>query len=347
MNEALCFEIEARKAEAQSFSIQSIYFGGGTPSLLTRPALAQLLNSIHMHYGVENECEVTLEANPDDITPAQLEMWQETGINRLSIGIQSFHEDDLMWMNRSHSADQAKSCLREVRASGIQNYTIDLMYGLPGSSASKLQDNLDHILSYHVPHFSAYALTAEERTALIHLYKTGNLHPSEDSHTIEQMYQILDFCETAGYEAYEISNFARPGFRSRHNSGYWKRIPYFGFGPSAHSFNGLQRRWNISNNNLYIQQVSSPQSYSEFEILSNTDHFNEYILLNLRRSEGISIKHIQQVFPEFYAQFLKDIQIQILRKDIHFDGASFVLSRQGRAQADRISAELFNVKLKV
>lgn len=346
MNKVLCDEIINRKDEAKNYSIQSIYLGGGTPSLLSGSALEKIISTISAHYQVELNCELTLEANPDDMAPEKLNNWLQLGINRLSIGIQSFHEEDLKWMNRSHSAEQSISCLRAVLASGIQNYTIDLMYGLPGSSAVKLQHNLDQLITYHVPHFSAYALTPEERTALIHLYKTGNLQPPEDIHTIEQMYQILDFCENSGYEAYEISNFAKPGFRSRHNSSYWKGLPYLGFGPSAHSYDGSIRRWNISNNNIYIQQMSSGQSYSEYEILSDTDHFNEYILLNLRRSEGIAIKHIQQVFPEFYAQFLKDIQIQIQRKDIHFDGASYVLSRQGRTQADRISAELFNVKLK-
>ncbi|MBK9107222.1 MAG: radical SAM family heme chaperone HemW [Saprospiraceae bacterium] len=346
MNKAICDEIEIRKVEAKSYSIQSIYLGGGTPSLLSGSALEKIMATIYDHYHVKSDCEITLEANPDDIDPLKLNTWLQLGINRLSIGIQSFHEEDLGWMNRSHTAEQAKACLIEVKSAGYQNFTIDLMYGLPASSKEKLQFNLDQLLTFQVPHFSAYALTPEERTALIHLYKTGNLKPPEDIHTVKQMYQILDFCEGTAYEAYEISNFAKPGFRSRHNSSYWKGLPYLGFGPSAHSYDGVIRRWNIANNNLYIQNISIEQAYSEREVLSDVDHFNEYILLNLRRVEGLNLKHIQLTFAPFYAQFLKDIQVQLDRKDILFDGTSYILSRQGRTQADRISAEMFAVKQK-
>ncbi|MBK8954893.1 MAG: radical SAM family heme chaperone HemW [Saprospiraceae bacterium] len=342
--QALLKEISARAPEALEYGIQSMYLGGGTPSLLSPNIFEKLFETILKYYHLSEDCEITLEANPDDIHTDLLRDWKTCGINRLSIGIQSFHQEDLNWMNRTHTVKQALESLNQVNAANYSNFTLDLMYGLPGSNSEKLKFNLEQIQKSGTPHFSAYALTLEERTALVHLYKKDILQPVEDINTIEQMYQILDFCEASGFEAYEISNFAKPGYRSRHNSSYWQGLPYFGFGPSAHSFDGLCRRWNISNNNAYIQNIQQENSYFESEVLSDTDKYNEYILLNLRKKEGVDFHQIEMKFPQFAERFLKEIKRHLGNGEIHVSANSYILTRKGKSQADRISSELFQLQ---
>lgn len=334
-------EMNERCEEAQNYHIQTIYFGGGTPSLLSAKELHLIFDQLYKLFYIDAQAEISLEANPEDISPEKVLLWKQLGINRLSVGIQSFLQEDLDWMNRVHKAEQSHHSLKTLLNSEINNITIDLMYGLPGSNTHRLQYNLDQIIHYELPHFSAYALTIEERTAIKHWTGTGKIEIPADLNTVDQMYQILDFCDDFGYEAYEISNFAKRGFRSRHNSAYWQRKPYLGFGPSAHSFDGSKRRWNISNNALYIQKLNNGQPYFEIEMLSDINRYNEYVMLNLRRSEGIDLKELKELFPQFIVHFNKEVKKFLATQDLVQNTDHYKFSRKGKVLADQITASLF------
>ncbi len=334
-------EIERRSNEASLFNIQTIYFGGGTPSLLGETELRNLFDTIKANYNIDPNSEITLEANPDDINLDYLKQLQEVGINRLSIGVQSFFDEDLSWMNRAHNSQQSFESIEFVVASGFNNFSIDLMYGLPGSNINTWIKNLKTTLQYNIPHISCYALTIEERTALSHRIKEKTIQIPEDTITIEQMDALLDFCEANQYEAYEISNFAMSGFRSRHNSSYWEGIPYFGFGPAAHSFNKNSRRWNIANNAFYIQAIDNDLPYFESEVLTRANQCNEYLMLQLRRIEGINEQCLENYFAEFALNLISDINKQINKGNILYNNGNYILSRQGKYIADEVSSSLF------
>ncbi len=338
---ALNKELINRREEAQNLLIKTIYFGGGTPSLLEPLELSVLLQTIYTHYQVAQNAEITLEANPDDIQALYLKELQTSGINRLSIGVQSFVDEQLSWMNRSHSASQSFQAIEAALHSGFTNISIDLMYGLPDGDLTNWSSNLDVISKYDIPHISCYSLTIEERTALSHRVLNKTLHLPDDSIVVEQMNMLLDFCEIHDYEAYEISNFAKSGYRSKHNSAYWDGATYFGFGPAAHSFDKTSRRWNIANNALYIQALEHDLPFFETEILSRKNQCNEYIMLQLRRIEGIDINQIRNQFSEFADEINKNIVKHLeLNNLIKFKNYYF-LSRQGKYIADNISADLF------
>jgi oxygen-independent coproporphyrinogen-3 oxidase len=341
--QALTKEIEMRAEEASPLAIQTIYLGGGTPSLMNVVELASLFNVIKSKYQIDPEAEITLEANPDDLTRDYLNQLTDLGINRLSIGVQSFFDADLSWMNRAHVAKQSHESIELTIKSNIKNFSIDLIYGLPGSNPDSWIKNLNIIRDYEVPHLSCYALTIEERTALSHRVKEKSLIIPEDSNTIEQMDALLDFCESNQYEAYEISNFAKEGFRSKHNSSYWKGIPYFGFGPAAHSYNNGIRRWNIANNALYIQTIEQNLPYYETETLSLKNQCNEYLMLQLRRIEGIDESYLLNQYEDYFPEIKSALQKQIDMGNIQIQNSNFILTRQGKHIADEVSAGLFVV----
>ena len=272
--------------------IETIYFGGGTPSILPTDNIESILQVINNKYQVATDVEITLEANPDDIDMMKAIAWKQMGINRFSIGIQSFFEKDLRWMNRAHDSMQSRTCIETIQAAGFSNFSIDLIYGTPGQTLEEWKENLDIAIAYKVPHLSCYALTVEEGTALhhqIHHQKKTAVDTEVQSVCFEILQQKT---AAAGYRHYEISNFAIPGKESKHNSSYWSGAHYLGVGPAAHSFDGEKRRWNVANNIKYMQAIESGMSCAEEEVLSAYDQLNEYIMTSLRMDTGINLKHI-------------------------------------------------------
>lgn len=322
--------------------VETIYFGGGTPSLISKYEVRSTIQELGQLFEVADDAEITLEANPDDITEDKLVGWKEAGINRLSIGIQSFFEEDLQWMNRAHNAQQAQNCIKMAQQQGFTNITIDLIYGTPDLSDEKWKHNVHTALSLNIPHLSCYALTVEPKTALAKMIAT---HQSENIDTDKQASQfslLVAWTEAAGFEQYELSNFARPGFRSRHNSSYWQGKPYLGLGPSAHSFNGTSRQWNIANNALYLKTVEAGLVPFEIEVLTDTQQLNEYIMTSLRTMEGISLKWVETNFGELKAaQLLNAAQKHLAHGHLSFEDDVLQLTIYGKFLADGIAADLF------
>lgn len=317
--------------------IQTIYFGGGTPSLLSNDEINLILKTIAKNFTIDPHAEVSLEANPDDVIAKKLDGWKRSGINRLSLGIQSFFEQDLQWMNRAHNAQQAINALLLAKKY-IDNITIDLIYGTPGLSNLRWKENVDKAITAGVQHLSCYALTVEPKTPLqklIRLQKKAAVNTSQQS---EQFLLLMDWMQQAGYEHYEISNFAKPNYRSRHNSAYWQGKHYIGIGPAAHSYNGHSRYWNIANNQQYIDAISKGNLPFEKEILTPVQKTNEYIMTSLRTIEGLNLEmisdnYLQAIMPiaqKYVAQNL------LIRKN-----HSLQLTREGKLYADGIAADMF------
>jgi oxygen-independent coproporphyrinogen-3 oxidase len=323
--------------------IETIYFGGGTPSLLKTHELDELLTVLHARFSIDTNAEITLEANPDDINQTILKEWMNAGINRLSLGIQSFDDEELKWMNRAHHANQALQSIDDIKEAGIQNFSVDLIFGGPLLSNKMLEKNIGIIAEKNIPHISAYALTVEEKTALHQFIKTKKSPPVNTEKQAEQFLLTMKLLAEAGYEHYEISNYAKHGMRSKHNSSYWKGKPYHGFGPSAHSFNGInKRRWNISNNTIYISQWSEKESSFEEELLSETQQLNEYIMTSLRTMEGIELEKISKSFGKEKAQIiLTEANKYLLTGKITMHSGCIKLTTEGKLFADGISADLF------
>lgn len=287
-------EITTRKGES-SAPLLSIYFGGGTPSLLTVKELSFLLNTIHQNYSVDSNAEITLEANPEDVSKANLKHWQNSGVNRLSIGLQSFKPSDLKWMNRGHSTSQTIKSIEQASTEGFNDISVDLMYGLPNLTLEEWKAHVLHVINPSITHVSAYCLTVEEGTKLSREVKKGRRTVPEDD-VIEQQYKLLvSTLRTAGFEQYEVSNFARNNKYSKHNSAYWKGISYIGVGPSAHSFRLGYRRWNVSNNKAYIASINNKTCFHEEEFLRDVDVWNELFLTGLRTRWGVSKKSVQSL----------------------------------------------------
>jgi oxygen-independent coproporphyrinogen-3 oxidase len=339
---ALATEAEAEKAYLDGETVHTLYFGGGTPSLLSTSELHYLLETLRQHYPVAADAEITLEANPDDVTKEAVQAWKSVGINRLSIGIQSFFEEELRWMNRAHNAAQARACIENSYAAGIDNLSIDLIYGSPLLTDEMWEQNVKTAVDYNIKHLSCYALTVEEKTPLhknISLQKTVDVDSDGQA---KQFLQLMQWLRTAGYEHYEVSNFAKPGFRSRHNSSYWKGTPYLGLGPSAHSFNGKERRWNIANNNVYVKSVNEEKPEREIEVLTPSQQFNETIMISLRTMEGIDLKKIGATFGEKEARRIeKDVEKYITSDLIQLENHHAQLTDEGMLRADGIAADLF------
>lgn len=334
----LLSEIELRRDYLNSEPVETIYFGGGTPSLLDRSEVERLAKALLSTFQVAHDVEITIETNPDDITAEKLKQWKKAGINRLSIGIQSFFQEDLHWMNRGHTAGQAIDSL-ELAITYFDNISIDLIYGSPSLTDENWKHNVDKCVALGIPHLSCYALTVEPKTPLdkmIRNHKTTGVSPERQS---DQFLSLMQWMDQAGYQHYEISNFAKPGFRSRHNSAYWQGKKYIGVGPSAHSFNGSSRQWNVSNNNIYIDSIRKGVLTYEKEILTPTQKLNEYIMTSLRTIEGLDLRQIEK---NGLAQELRNASRKFLERSLMIEEQGHLrLTRQGRLLADGIAAELF------
>ena len=334
---AIIKETEIRKDYLGEEQVDTIYFGGGTPSLLEEEELMQVLYGLQKHFRISSNAEITLEANPDDISATKLKAWKSIGINRLSIGVQSFFDEDLQWMNRAHNATQALENLALAR-NDFENITVDLIYGTPLLTDEKWKSNVERLISMDIPHLSCYALTVEQKTALdimIRQKKIENIDPDKQS---AQFLLLMEWMEENNYEHYEISNFARPGYRSRHNSSYWKGSSYLGLGPSAHSFDKNSRQWNLSNNSIYISSLQKGMIPFEKEVLTRIQQLNEYIMTSLRTMEGL---HLERLVEKDRATIELSSRKYIEQGLMKNENDYLVLTREGKLLADGIAADLF------
>jgi oxygen-independent coproporphyrinogen III oxidase len=326
----------------QGAVVDTIYFGGGTPSLLTITELQLVMEALQNNFTISSSAEITLEANPDDVTDEQLKGWKQLGINRLSIGIQSLFDEDLQWMNRAHTASEAKEVIAKARAAGFENFSIDLIYGTPGLTDERWQYNIEWVMQQDITHISCYALTVEPKTPLEKLIRSHQKQDVNVNQQTQQFLQLMNKMLEAGFEHYEISNFAKPGCRSKHNSSYWHGVPYLGLGPSAHSFNGSSRQWNVSNNQQYIQALANNEILFEKEELTPTQQMNEYIMTSLRLMEGCNLKLVEKKFGAEKKQMLRQeaerfVHLQWMKEE----NEALILTQQGKLFADRIAGELF------
>ena len=339
---ALCKEMALQKEFFGGKNISTIYFGGGTPSLLSVGDCALLINALHQNFRIDTNAEITFEANPDDISAEKLTGWKGLGINRLSMGVQSFFEEELQWMNRAHNSRQAVESL-QLAAAHFKNITIDLIYGSPLLTDEMWEQNVKTAIGYNIPHLSCYALTVEEKTPLHKHIHQKQKPPVDGNQQAHQFLLLMKWLRDAGYEHYEVSNFAKPGFRSRHNSSYWKGANYLGLGPSAHSYDGTCRQWNIANNQQYIQSINKGMVPAEKEILSETDRLNEYIMISVRTKEGLDLEEIQEKWgAEKRIGIEKGLSKQVQQNLVHQRGNRFCLTDEGMLQADGIAARLFS-----
>ena len=343
---ALVKEISLPQDFINTKNIDTVYFGGGTPSLLSETDLEQIFTALKNNFTLANDVEITLEANPDDINKTQLALWKSFGINRLSVGLQSFDEAELKWMNRAHNASQSLQSIDEILAAGFTNFSVDLIYGSPLQTNEILKNNFEIIAQKNIPHISCYALTVENGTILNKQIKAQKSLDVDTEKQAAQFQLLLELMEKHGYEQYEISNFSKPNYRSKHNSSYWQGKPYFGFGPSAHSYDGFaRRRWNVGNNSLYIQALEKNIIPYEEEILTKTQQLNEYIMTAIRTSEGINIKKITSDFgEEISTKIILDAEKYLADEKIIITEKNITLTKKGKFFADGIAAELFSPK---
>lgn len=340
--EAIAREIVLRQSYLPDGDMETIYFGGGTPSLLDEAELGLLLDTIHRQFQVAPNAEITLEANPDDLNAATLDMFAQAGINRLSIGIQSFHEPHLRFMNRAHSAVEAEQCVRLAQDAGIDNISIDLIYAIPSENHGILQRDLSKAFTLGVPHISAYCLTIEPQTAFGSWLKKKKIQPIEEEYAAQQFEILVGSLRENGYEQYEISNFARNGHYSNHNSSYWKQHPYLGVGPSAHSYNGVSREYNISNNAKYLEAIQKGIIPATIETLSPADQTNEYLLTGLRTKWGVELQKLEVLSAGRFASEAGDELERMTRKGwVREDSGILLLTEAGKLFADRIASDLF------
>ena len=339
MVDALIYEIELQKDYLGGEEIQSVYFGGGTPSLLEEKDLRRIFDEIHKYHTVSEEAEITLEANPDDLTSGKLSAFRQTPINRLSIGIQSFFDEDLEFMNRAHNAVEATKCIDLAREAGFDNLTIDLIYGAPTTTQEMWKFNIEKTIELQVEHLSCYCLTVEPGTALDHFVRKGKAEPVDQKKAAQQFEYLTQRLTTTGYLHYEISNFGLPNYLAVHNSNYWKGAKYLGIGPSAHSFNGHSRQWNVANNSHYLKSIRQGNIPFEKEILSPADQYNEYVMTGLRTMWGIQKEKIREL--GFNTHFEEKIQSYIKEELVQKKEDHFILTQKGKLLADRIAMELF------
>lgn len=338
-------ELKVRKGYLETNQIETIYFGGGTPSLLEKEELQNILETIHKEFEVAQDAEITLEANPDDLTIEKLKELKSCGVNRLSIGIQSFVGRDLLFMNRSHTIKQAVESVANAKELGFDNMTIDLIYGIPNLTQTEWKRNIQKALELDVNHISAYCLTSEERTAMHHDIAKGKYELPKEEATSKQFNVLVSTLQENGFEQYEISNFSKIGHNSKHNSSYWKQKNFLGVGPSAHSFNGKTRHWNVSNNGRYIKGANDNNWVSEEETLDEKTHYNEYIMTSLRTSWGINLKYLKENFdPLFVSHFIKESKRFVIANSLIQKGTHFTLSQEGKLLADGIASDLFVVE---
>lgn len=342
MVEAILRELELQRDYLGGAALQSVYFGGGTPSLLDLPELERIFEKINALYRVASDAEITLEANPDDLTKEKLnDLRRHTPVNRLSIGIQSFFDDDLRWMNRAHTAAHARHCLRDAAAAGFHDLTIDLIYGSPTTSDEQWAENVRIALEEGIPHLSCYCLTVEEGTALAHFVRAGKSPAVDDEKAARQFEYLQDTLAGRGYEHYEISNFALPGRYARHNSSYWRGESYLGVGPSAHSFDGASRQWNVANNAKYLRALEAGTLPFEREILTPAQRYNEYVMTGLRTLWGCDMSQIVQIGAHYAACFKREIEPFLRDGTVEQSDDNYRLTRSGKLLADRIATALF------
>lgn len=333
---------EISSTEVAEKKINTIYFGGGTPSVVPFNYIKEMLGIIRDRFDVAEDAEITLEANPDDIVPGTAAEWRKSGINRLSLGIQSFNDEELKWMNRAHSAANAIQSLRMIREEGFHNFSADLIYGSPLQNSAILEQNIEMLLLNEVPHISAYALTVEPRTALQSFIEKGKAKDVDQGMQSDFFLLLMDRLGKNGYLHYEISNFCEPGMHSRHNSSYWKGDFYYGFGPGAHSYDGSRvRKWNVSNNALYASLISNDQPAYESETLTETQLANERIMIALRTAAGLDSKEIEKILPGSSRKIISGIQRYLDTGKVQMTGGRYVLTDEGKLFADGIAAGLF------
>lgn len=345
---ALQKEIILQKDHFKTETINTIYFGGGTPSVLTEKELNLLLEVIYSNYKVNENIELTMECNPDDITSKKINEYKNNGVNRLSIGIQSFFDDDLQFFNRAHNANEAEQSILMTQDAGIDNITLDLIYNSPLLTLKKWEQNLDKFINLKVPHLSAYTLTVEPKTTLHHLVKTKQTSLPTDEQAIEQFKLLKEKTKQAGLIHYEVSNFGKEGYFSRHNSNYWKGENYLGIGPSAHSFikntTSQKRSWNVANNTQYIKAINQGTPYFEEEFINETTAFNEYILTRLRTIWGLDLAYMKNTFnPVLLRHFEKELQVYKNSEWITISKNTVTLTTKGIFMVDKITADLFYV----
>ncbi len=339
---ALQNEILTRKEYLGDKPVKTIYFGGGSPSILDPAQISLILDKIFRVYMVEAGAEVTLEANPDDITLSNLQAWKKAGVNRLSIGVQSFGDPDLKYLGRVHSGEQAERSLRLALENGFSNLSVDFIYGMPALSDNAFKINLEKAVSLGIPHISAYALTVEPKTAMEVMIRKNSIPGPDEEKTVSQFRLLMHYLGSSGYEHYEISNFCLPGRYSLHNSSYWKGEHYLGLGPSAHSFNGISRQWNPAGINRYTELINSGQPQCELEFLTLQQKYSEYVMTSLRTMWGTSLEYIRSSFGESLALYFKaQATPYVLSDDLLEHEGVFTLSDKGKLFADRISSDLF------
>ncbi len=341
--EALVTELELRKEENNG-AVETIYFGGGTPSLLTAEEISIILNAVFENYPVGDHPEITLEANPDDLNAEVLQELANSNINRLSIGIQSFFEEDLQLMNRAHNATEALQSI-QLAKQYFDNISIDLIYGIPGMSDERWQENLAQTLALEIPHISSYALTVEPKTALKKMIETGKVQPIDEERSKAHFEILLATLEEAGFVNYEFSNFGKPGYFSQNNTAYWLGKPYLGIGPSAHSFDGEHRSWNVNNNTKYIKSIQQQIVPAEVEELSVTDRYNEYVMTRLRTQFGVNLQEIKNLFGEKIAlYFEKEARVFFEKELLKEEDDKILITKKGKFLSDGIAADLFYVE---
>ena len=343
---AITEEIKERKHEFAEIQIDTIYFGGGTPSILSTNELSKLISLIQENYQINPDAEITLEANPDDLSQDYLsDLRKETTINRLSIGVQSFNDEILKFLNRQHNSKTAYKSIIHAQNEGFDNINIDLIYGIPGMEGQLWRDSLRKFRALKIPHLSAYHLTIEPKTVFSYYLKKGKIRPVEEEESLLQFRTLLQFAKENNYEHYEISNFSKPGYLSRHNLSYWNGDPYIGIGPSAHSYNQKQRRWNVSNNTKYCHLLlNNSDEYFEYEEIDTKTAFNEYLMTSLRTSRGIEITHLKDLFgAEYLSEFESSVQTFLKQGSVIKEGEKYCLSNDGKFIADYVISELMTV----
>lgn len=335
-------ELQLQRPYLENQTVETIYFGGGTPSLLSASELDKIIDTVHQNFEVSDQAEITLEANPDDLGIEKLKELRNTAINRLSIGVQSFFDEDLKWMNRAHQAQEAETAVKRAQDFGLENITIDLIYGYPLLSDEKWNNNIQKTIDLAIPHISSYSLTVEPQTALDSFIKKGQQKPLDEMQSATQFKFLIQELTQNGFEHYEISNFAKPNQYAKHNTNYWRGIHYLGIGPSAHSFNGQSRQWNIANNAKYIQEITLKKVPFTLETLSLENKFNEYIMTSLRTQWGIDLAKIELDFGINYKNKLLTCADEYMNDNLlALDDEKLKLTPKGKLLADKIASDLF------
>ena len=338
--DALLKEASLRKDYLESETVSTIYFGGGTPSVFSVKDLGTILNHINKLFRVEQDCEISIELNPDDVLPAYLDGLKDLNINRISMGIQSWRDSDLKMLNRRHDSAQAIKALKDTLDAGFENITIDLIYGIPGMSLKEWESNLDFSLSFDIKHLSAYHLTFEPGTVFGKMLEKGAISEIDENESVAQFNILIEKTESAGFIQYEISNFGKPGYFSLHNSNYWKQVSYLGLGPSAHSFNGYSRQWNIRNLKGYIKLINDGKSFYESEELNSKTRFNEYIMTSLRTMWGIDLEYVEEMFEKEGYDYIINLAGKFKNYGLmKQEKKSLILTNQGKLISDNIISE--------